>query len=133
MTTEPLVALRTYVANVRHYLENAGEFLRKGEVEKCSEFLWGSMAAVVKAVAISRGRELRHHRGIWEYAREMAKQGENERFFDAFREANSLHSNFYEAALTPADVELVAPRIREAIAWAIGLIPEEALQEANEE
>ena len=47
-----------------HYLENAFKFIKVGNPEKAGEFLWGSMAQALKAVAASRGRELNTHQEI---------------------------------------------------------------------
>jgi len=100
----------------RHYQDNALRFLQEGEVQKASEFFWGSMAQALKAVAASRGMELRSHGLIRQYARELARELGDESIVDGFREADSLHSDFYEAGLTADDVTLAwETRIRPAL------------------
>lgn len=88
-----------------HYYENALRFLEEGETEKAAEFLWGSVAEALKAVAATRGIVLRSHRDVREYARELAKELNDRSIFDGFKEANSLHADFYEAGLTLDDVK----------------------------
>ena len=86
--------LRTYVFRSGEYLHNTYVALERGEIEKASEFLWGSMALAVKAVAALREVELRNHGAIWEYARQLSKELGDQQLFDSFRDANRLHSNF---------------------------------------
>jgi len=90
----------------QHYCDNALKFLEQGDVQKAAEFLWGSIAEALKAIAASGGRQLRSHREIWEYAREVAKELNDESIWFGFKAAHSLHSDFYEAGLTLDDVKL---------------------------
>ncbi len=46
-----------YVARSQEYLLNAHASLDQYEVEKAGEFLWGSMAQAIKAVAVLKGIE----------------------------------------------------------------------------
>jgi hypothetical protein len=59
-----------------HYLENAFKSIKAGNPEKAGEFLWGSMAQALKAVAASRERELNTHEEIRRYARSWLKEAE---------------------------------------------------------
>ena len=115
--------LSRYLQNIRVYLDNASKALDDGEPQKAGEFLWGGMAAAFKALAAHRGIRLRSHRDIWDYARAAAKELDAEALFVAFRDANSLHSNFYEAGLTKEDVLLLSEGIRQAIQHLLGLLP----------
>lgn len=114
-----------YKAQSIHYLENAFVSMKAGNVEKAGEFLWGSMAEALKAVAASRGRELRSHREIGEYARELAKQLEDEAIWDVYGGASYLHTNFYEAGLTLDEVYIYAVRIKTIVSKLFGFIPKE--------
>ena len=116
-----------YKAQSIHYLENALSSMEAGDAEKASEFLWGSMAEALKAVAASEGRELTKHWEIGDYARELAKKTGDESFFDVYGSASYLHSNFYEAGLRMEEVYTYAERIRETVAKLLKLIPEEGL------
>ena len=107
-----------------HYLENATIALNGGNVEKASEFLWGSMAEALKAVAASEGRALTSHSSIRKYARELAKYLGDASIWDVFGSANYLHSNFYEAGLSADEVYVYLSRIKEIVGKLINLIPE---------
>ena len=122
-----------YKAQSIHYLENASLSIEAGNVEKASEFLWGGMAEALKAVAASRGRELRHHREIGEYARELAKQLEDEAISDVFGNASYLHTNFYEVGLTIEEVYTYAGRIKTIVGKLLDLIPEQDSEHKEEE
>jgi hypothetical protein len=108
-----------------HYIENALASIEAGEAEKAGEFLWGSMAQALKAVAASKGRELTKHWEIGDYARELAKKTEDKSIFDVYGHASYLHSNFYEAGLRMEDVYIYAQEIRETVAKLLSLIPED--------
>jgi len=106
------------------YLKNASKFVDAGNVEKASEFLWGSMAQALKAVAASKGIYLRNHRQIWSYAEGLAKELEDNTIYAAFVQANFLHTNFYECELEMKDVRRMAEEIKVAVGKLLKLISE---------
>lgn len=114
-----------YVSQSLRYLRNASKFIDAGDSEKASEFLWGSMAQALKAVAAIKGLHLKNHRQIWDFAEGLAKDPQNKIIYDAFLHANLLHTNFYEAELELKDVRGIAEEIKRAIGRLLSLIPEE--------
>lgn len=120
-----------YAAQSIHYLENADSFIAAGDCEKAGEFLWGSMAEALKAVAASKGVRLERHWEIGDYAKELAKQQGDKAIYDAFGHASYLHSNFYEAGLRIEDVEIYAEEIRETVRKLLDLIPREGNSQRN--
>ncbi|MSQ07620.1 MAG: hypothetical protein EXR54_10045 [Dehalococcoidia bacterium] len=120
--------LQGYVNRSQHYLQNAYASLEQGEVEKAGEFLWGSMAQAIKAVATFRGLNLRSHDQIRAYASELSRAIGDTALRDAFRDANSLHQNFYESGLTREIVLEYGERIRHSVGRLLSLIPREALE-----
>jgi len=125
-------SLRTYLTNTHHYLDNAFRALDAGEVDKAGEFIWGSMAAAIKAVAALKGTHLRRHRDIWDFAKALAKEMNSKTIFDDFVKANSLHSNFYESGLQREDVLLFAEDIRRTIGQLLRLIPSEVASQLGD-
>ena len=101
--------------------------LDEGELQKAGEFVWGSMAAAVKAVAACNGVSLRSHGKLVEFARELSRELESPYLYDSFHKARSLHSNFYEADLTAEDVHLAIEDVRGAIGFLMELIPRDIL------
>ncbi len=110
-------------------MQNAYTSLEQGEVEKAGEFLWGSMAQAIKAVATFRGLSLRRHDQIGVYVLELSRALGDTALRDAFRDANSLHQNFYESGLTREIVLDYGERIRRAVGRLLSLIPREALEQ----
>jgi hypothetical protein len=108
-----------------HYFENALHFIEADDLEKASEFLWGSVSQALKAVAASRGIELRSHKKIRDYAMEIAKNLGDDSIRHEFNSAQSLHSNFYESGLILEDVVIGAEDAKRLVAKLFYLIPEE--------
>jgi hypothetical protein len=117
--------IKMYRTQSVHYFENAFHFVEAGDLEKASEFLWGSMAEALKAVAASRGIRLKSHKEIRDYAMELARALKDESIRHAFNNAQSLHSNFYESGLMLEDVAIGADDVKTAVAKLFSLIPEE--------
>ena len=117
--------LEKHKAQSVHYLENAYKFIDAGDSEKASEFLWGSMAQAIKAVAATKGVTLKSHRLLWDYAESLSKELEDKSIFDSFFHANSLHSNFYECELELKDVIRVADDVRMTVGKLLQLISQE--------
>ena len=120
------VRVEKYAGQSLHYLKNASNFIDAGDSEKASEFLWGSMAEALKALALSRGIPLKNHRKIWDYAESLPKELGGKSIYDAFLHANFLHTNFYESELTLKDVRRMAEDIRVAVGRLLSFIPRES-------
>ena len=114
--------LEKYKTQSIHYFENALTSIQAGDAEKAGEFLWGSMAEALKAVAASEGKELNTHGEIRKYATELAKKHNDVSIWDVYGIANSLHGNFYEAGLSLEEVQTHAERIRTTVVKLFRLI-----------
>ena len=117
--------LEKYRAQSRHYFENALSSIEAGDAEKAGEFVWGSMAEALKAVAAKKGIRLWRHDDIGDYAKKLAKELGNEEISKAHGLASSLHSNFYEAGLRIEDVRLRLDQIKDTIRKLLDLATEE--------
>lgn len=114
-----------------HYLENAYKFIDASDTEKASEFLWGSMAQAIKAVAAIKGVKLKAHRKLRDYAESLSKELSDPSIFDHFLHAESLHSNFYECELELRDVIRAAEEVRTTVFKLFSYIPEEKTKEGD--
>lgn len=131
MDPESKQKVETYVQQAIRYLDNARSELSNGELEKAGEFLWGSFAQALKALAMAKKSvEIRTHSELWDLARSAAKELGDESIYTGFREANSLHSNFYEVRLGKEDLEISIERIRRQVAKLIKLAREAGLTAA---
>jgi len=126
---DTLLGPGAYALQSSHYLENSQSAIVLGELEKAGEFLWGSMALAIKAVAAIKGIELRSHGKLWDYAKEVSKDLREDSIFTAFRDANSLHSNFYETGMSLEILLDSEERIRRAVGLLISQIPPEVLEQ----
>jgi len=118
--------IKRYRTQSVHYFENALKFIELGDAEKASEFLWGSMAQALKAVAASRDTRLKSHKDIRDYAFEIARALPDESIRHAFNSAQSMHSNFYESGLLLEDIVVAAEDVKAAVAKLLSRIPEES-------
>lgn len=116
---------KKYKTQSVHYFENALKFIAAGDAEKASEFLWGSMAQALKAVAGSRDIWLRSHKDVRHYAMELARTLRDDNIRHAFDYAQSLHSNFYESGLLLEDVAIAAEDVKKVVAQLLNFIPAE--------
>ena len=117
--------LERYKTQSMHYFENALSSIEAGDAEKAGEFVWGSMAEALKAVAAKKGIRLWRHDDIGDYAKKLAKELGNEEITKAHGLASSLHSNFYEAGLRIEDVRLRLDQIKGTIKKLLELVTEE--------
>jgi hypothetical protein len=123
--------VRAYRSVAIHYMRNAHEFLSRRDFANASEFLWGAVSQSVKAVAALQGGELRQHRQLWDFARELARELDDPDLFQNFRQANSMHSNFYEAGLPAEEVIDSIGSIGAAVSKLLDLLPQEAGEESD--
>ena len=117
--------IKKYKTQSVHYFENALKFIEAGDAEKASEFLWGSMAQALKAVAGSRDIWLKSHKDVRNYAMDLARTLQDDSIRHAFDYAQSLHSNFYESGLLLEDVAMAAEDVKKAVTKLLEFIPED--------
>ncbi len=89
----------------------------------------GQYGTGYKAVAAFREIQLRSHASIWDYARQLSHELEDQELFDAFRDAHRLHTNFYESDLTREVVLISEERVRGAVGKLLGIVPREVLEQ----
>lgn len=84
-------------------------------MRQASEKIWGSCALAIKAHALAKkGILLKSHKELWIYKDEVAKElGDWIR--GAFRQADSMHKNFYENLATKRDVEDVLKEVERLV------------------
>ena len=114
--------ISVYARQSIHYIQNAIKFLEQEEYEKACEFIWGSMAEAMKAVAQSKGIELKMHADLWKYARGISKELDDKNIYDAFVKASALHSNFYETNLNEVDIRILAKDVAQIVAKLLDLL-----------
>lgn len=101
---------RHYLKKSEEMMKQASEFLRSNEIAKASELLWGSVVSAVLAFAVLKNVRLTSHRETREFVRQLAKEADDAEIWRTFKEAESLHANFYQEFL---DAETILTKIRE--------------------
>lgn len=101
---------------------NAFGYVEAGDPGKASEFLWGSMAQALKAVAATKGVQLRGHSQVREYARLLAQAQNDATIWDVFRKAEMLHRNFYELGTELEEVAILSLEVRATVSKLLGFI-----------
>lgn len=81
---DPKAKVQKYAGQSLHYLRTASKFIDVGDSEKASEFLWGSLAEALKALALSKGIYLKKHGEIRNYVDSLTKELEDKSIYDTF-------------------------------------------------
>lgn len=94
-----------YIRRSNEFWRQAKELLDQNHLEKASELAWGSVVERIKALALARSASyLRSHRQLRDYVRLVAHQNNDPALYEAFRQAERLHINFYESYFDITDV-----------------------------
>jgi len=104
-----------YLSGALELLEQAKREVEGGDLRQASEKIWGSCALAIKAYALAKeGRKLESHSELWVYKNYVAAElGEWVKV--AFRQADSMHKNFYENQATKEDVEDVLKEVERLV------------------
>lgn len=79
---------------------NAEGLIRKGELEKAGEFLWGSIACYINCVELLHtGKAHSGHKEMVIEAKNIATVAQDTRLFEAIVGAEKLHANYYHSII----------------------------------
>ena len=110
-----MVSQTTYREQSRVFLEQAYRELREGDLRQASEKGWGAASQMVKAVAIQRGWEHKHHRELFAVVFRLRRETRDREISRLFEPANFLHTNFYEGEMDQSDVEDALVRVSQFV------------------
>ena len=102
MTTEQVIHYRELSAG---YLRKARLHFGEGDLTQASEKAWGAAATLVKGLAEERGWRHDGHRNLWNVVRQLVRETGDTDLRLEFSYAQTLHINFYEAAMNREEVE----------------------------
>jgi hypothetical protein len=102
---DPETKVEIHLKLSEKYMNEAEEFLRKGDLVQASEKAWGAASQIVKALAAKEGRELRSHRELHKEVTKIARGTKDEEIRSLWQSAGMLHQNFYENWLPSEMVE----------------------------
>jgi hypothetical protein len=113
--SDPEELVEHYRALSEKYLDEAKEFLKKGDLVQASEKMWGATALAIKMVAAKRGLKLEKHGSLWKFIARLSEETEDEELIAFFGEANALHRNFYKNEMDRKAVEVIAGNVEKLI------------------
>ena len=87
--------IHRYASQSSRYRASALREIREGNWQRAEELLWGSLVGAVKAVALSRGVELRGDEDAKRYLAILAGEKRNRRIGDAFNQLSSYSDILY--------------------------------------
>lgn len=111
----PGESAKEYIKGTKELINQAKEEIKKGNLRQASEKIQSSCALAIKAHALAKkGILLKSHKELWIYKDEVAKElGDWIR--GVFRQADSMHKNFYENLATKKDVEDVLKEVERLV------------------
>jgi Archaeal PaREP1/PaREP8 family. len=90
-----------YLEMGKEYYSNAEECIKKDELRKASELLWGAVTQFVKALALLFNVRISKHNDFFNFIRQISEEIGNKDYNTLFLELNLLHRNFYDEEIPP--------------------------------
>ena len=85
-----------YERRALDYQANSAELLRRGELAKAGEMLWGAFVSYLNAIAVLlRGEPLRGHGEVRRLGRQVAIARGDRELHEYITTAEAMHANFY--------------------------------------
>ena len=97
------------------YLKEGDVLLQKGDYVQASEKFWRAAAEAVKAIAASKGVDIRSHGELCRFVTWLGKETDDIEILRYFGLALALHQNFYENWLTPEMVADYADAVKSLV------------------
>ena len=79
-----------------HLFTNANELIQRQEFQKASEFLWGAIAASIKATAALTGRTFTKDNEFFDIVKDLGRKWNDPSLYVEFLHVRVLHNNFYD-------------------------------------
>jgi len=122
-----------YLVMRDHYLSNAEDMIKKNNLRKASELLWGAITQTIKSLASLSNIYIYSHDKFRSYIEEVSKQIQDKNFFLVFLRLENLHKNFYDERISEEDFPIYYKEtisfIKKLDSIAIKKIKEEPKQE----
>jgi len=78
-----------------YYYDNFRKHYETKKFSKASEFLWGTLNALVYAIGLFYGRKLTTHRAVVDFVKELASAYKDEEMGEWITDAETIHANFF--------------------------------------
>jgi len=124
-------SVRKHIRASLEYMENGQLMLKKQEVGKASELLWGGVAQALEALAESRNIRLSNHRSLRWFVAELSRDTGDKSINNIFYQAEALHGNFHSVDMTAQDVATNVNAIRDLVSKLLSMIPPELVNQED--
>ena len=111
-----------YVQQGRTFLDQAEEELRREDLRQASEKGWGAASQLIKAAAAEYDWQHDRHGHLYQVARRLADEHDDQELRLQFGLAGELHSNFYEGFMNESDVQLHLARVSQLVDRVEGIL-----------
>ena len=121
-------SVHRHASQSNRYRDSALRELRQGHWQRAEELLWGSLAGAVKAVAGSRGVDLKDDAEMKSYLALLSKETRNRRVRDAFNQLSNFSALSYDVEDSRSGAHRMyqaAERVSYAIEKLWELLPDE--------
>ena len=78
-----------------YYYDNFRKHYETKKFSKASEFLWGTLNALVYAIGLFYGRKLTTHRSVVDFVKELASAYKDKEMGELVNDAETIHANFF--------------------------------------
>lgn len=95
-----------YLELARKYFREAEGLYARGDLLQAGEKYWGAVAAMLNAIAVSRGWPHYSHADYGKVVGRLYRETRDEKLLKGFRSAERLHANFYHGFMTRDEFEV---------------------------
>ncbi len=93
-----------------YYYDNFRKHYETKKFSKASEFLWGTLNALVYAIGLFYGRKLTTHRSVVDFVKELASAYKDEEMGEWIYDAETIHANFFHDFMDESKFEYYRPK-----------------------
>ena len=118
--------IQRYKSQSSRYRVSALREVRTGDWQRAEELLWGSLASALKAVALSRGVELKSDEDMKSYIAALATETRDRKIGDAFNQLSNFSNIFYriqDSRSSPERLYYLTQRVSYAVGKLWGMLP----------
>jgi hypothetical protein len=88
-----------------HYYDNYRKYYENKNYSKASEFLWGSINALVYALGLLHGKRVSDHKKVVDFITGLANMYRDKEIGEGLSSAQSIHANFFHDFMTESMFE----------------------------
>ena len=93
-----------------YYYDNFRKHYETKKFSKASEFLWGTLNALVYAIGLFYGRKLTTHRAVVDFVKELASEYKDDEMGEWIYDAETIHANFFHDFMDESKFEYYRPK-----------------------